>query len=140
MVSQTYLLFRETGKCQNWNVSESIFLPNWKVSESQSVRIAKSQNRKVSGLESVRIGKCRKLLRLEIARNCSGLKVSEIAQIGKCQKLLRLESVRYCPNWKVSETAQIGKGQKFLKLESVRSCSTVNSTSISTGIQLGSRE
>ena len=35
------------GKCQNW-----------KVSESESVRIGKCQNQKVSELESVRIGKC----------------------------------------------------------------------------------
>ena len=127
----------ETRKCQNWKVPESIFMPNWKVSESESVRIGKCQNRKVSellkiwkcqnssslesvrmgkcqkllGLESVRIGKCQKLLRLESVRSCLDWKVSEIAQIGKCQKLFRMESVR------------IGKCQKLLRLEIVRNCS-----------------
>ena len=73
---------------------------NWKVSESESVRIGKCQ--KLLSLESVRIGKCQNLLGLESVR------------IGKCQKLLRLESVRNCSDWKVSEIAQIGKCQKLL--------------------------
>ena len=42
---------------RDWKVSECIFLQNWKVSESESVRIGKCQNWKVSELESVRIGK-----------------------------------------------------------------------------------
>ena len=50
---------RETGNRQNWKVLEFIFMPNWKVSESESVRIGKCQNWKVSELESVRIAeKC----------------------------------------------------------------------------------
>ena len=50
----------EIGKCQNWKVSESESVrigkgQNWKVSELESVRIGKCQNWKVSELESVRI-------------------------------------------------------------------------------------
>ena len=87
---------RETGKCQNWKVSECIFLQNWKVSnwkvsELESVRIGKCQNRKVSELESVRIGKCQnwKVSELESVRigNCQNRNVSELegVRIGKCQ-------------------------------------------------------
>ena len=53
-------VLEEIGKCQNWKVSESESVrigkcQNWKVSELESVRIGKCQNRKVSELESVRI-------------------------------------------------------------------------------------
>ena len=44
---QFLLILEEIGMCQNW-----------KVSESESVRIGKCQNWKVSELESVRIRKC----------------------------------------------------------------------------------
>ena len=36
----------ESGKFQHRKVSESIFSPNWKVSESESIRIGRCQNRK----------------------------------------------------------------------------------------------
>ena len=49
-------ILEEIGKCQNW-----------KVSESESVRIGKCQNWKVSESESVRIGKCQNFQILEIS-------------------------------------------------------------------------
>ena len=66
-------------------MSESIFLPNLKVSELESVRIGKCQNWKVSELESVRIGKCQ------------NRKVSELLKIGK-KNIFSLESeaARHC--------------------------------------------
>ena len=53
-------ILKEIRKCQNWKVSESESVrigkcQNWKVSELESVRIGKCRNRKVSELESVRI-------------------------------------------------------------------------------------
>ena len=53
----------ETGKCQNWKVSEleSVRIgkcQNWKVPELESVGIGKCLNWKMSELESVGIGKC----------------------------------------------------------------------------------
>ena len=92
-------ILSKIGKCQNW-----------KVSESESVRIGKCQNRKVSESESVRIGKCQKLLSLESVR------------IGKCQNLLGLESVRIgkCQKRLILESVRIGKCQKLLRLERVR--------------------
>ena len=76
----------ETIQMRDWKVSECIFVLNWKVSESESVRIGKCQNWKVSELEGVRIGKCQ------------NWKVSELesVRIGKCQnrKVSELESVR----------------------------------------------
>ena len=71
------------GKCQNW-----------KVSELESVRIGKCQIWKVSELGRVKIWKCQKQPRLGQVRNCSDWKVPETVEIGKCQKLLKLESVR----------------------------------------------
>ena len=44
------------GKCQNPFFAH--FGRNWKVSESESVRIEKCQNRKVSESKSERNGKC----------------------------------------------------------------------------------
>ena len=47
------------GKCQNWKVSESESVriaANWKAPEF--IKFGKCQNWKVSELESVRIGKC----------------------------------------------------------------------------------
>ena len=102
----------------HWKVSESIFMPNWKVSQSESAIIGKCQNWKVPELESVRIGKCQnwKVSELEnvITGKCffsteGDWKLSETAEIGKCQKLFRLECVRNCSDWSVSESAQIGK-------------------------------
>ena len=78
---------------------------DWKVSESESVRIGKCQNRKVSELGSV--------------RNCSVWKVSELESVRTYLdwKVSELQSVRNGWDWKVSEIAQIGKCQKLLGLE-----------------------
>ena len=78
------------GKCQNPCFAH--FEQNWKVSESESVKIGKHQNWKGSNL------------------NCSYWKVSETVEIGKCQRLLRLESVRNLSDWTASETALIFLG------------------------------
>ena len=66
---------------RDWKVSECIFLQNWKVSESESVRIGKCQNRKVSELESVRIGKCQNWKASEL----------ESVRIEKCQSHLEFK-------------------------------------------------
>ena len=60
---------------------------NRKVSELESVRMGKCQNWKVSELESVRIGKCQnwKMSELESVRTTQNRKVSETLKIGKCQ-------------------------------------------------------
>ena len=72
-------ILEESGKCQNPIFAH--FGSNWKVSESESVRIGKCQNRKVSDLECVRIGKCQNWKVSE----------SESVRIGKCQNFLILE-------------------------------------------------
>ena len=47
-----------TGICQNWNLSELIFILYWNLSELEIVRIGICQNLNLSESEFVRIGIC----------------------------------------------------------------------------------